>query len=248
MIGLIGNGKLAKAIMKHPGYIILDVDLLKDIVIPDDVELVINLGAITNRLECEQNRILAYNTNTFALERLSKIKQPIIHISCADIFEGERLHSENSTDFFNIGTYSISKRFAEKSALKTGRKDILIARISTILTEEYIEAFEKKTYVSQFIKRNYTFVDDLVELLEHAIKNKIYGIYNLASEGVLSEKDLLDIIYPNKFISGGNLAGEIYIPNNSGLDVSKAKKFGFPIKSVLDSVARYKNALQQSTI
>jgi len=165
-------------------------------------DAIINLVALTNVDQCENNKNLAKKTNIFFSKELVKAinayhkKVHLIHISTDQVYDGKGSHKENTIKPINF--YGYTKLQGEKFAKKT---------FSTILRTNFIGKDEnkKKTNLSDWIVNSVVknkkidvfeniffsplHTSTLVKLIEKVIKMKKKGTFNLSSKSKISKAD-----------------------------------------------------------
>jgi len=167
--------------------------------------LVINLAAKTDLEYCEENKELAYDTNSFSAEYLGDLCEDYgsvyIFISTAGIFDGKR---ENYTEYepaYPLGVYGISKWHTEnyinnkvkKSYIMRagwmfggGRKDKKFIRKIT----EQINDGKKELNVVDDKLGTPTYTKDFAKNMKNIFDKKLpYGLYNSVSKGDASRYD-----------------------------------------------------------
>ena len=209
-------------------------------------DVIINLVALTNVDQCENNKKLAKKTNVFFTKELVQAintyhkKIHLIHISTDQVYNGKGSHIEKTTQPINF--YGYTKLQGEIFAQKT---------FSTILRTNFIGKAEniKKLSLSDWIVnsvvknkkidlfKNIFFsplhTSTLVKLIEKVIKMKKKGVFNLSSKSKISKADFANRLCKELKLSLKNINKTNYNykkllakrPLDMSLNVSKFEKY-----------------------
>jgi dTDP-4-dehydrorhamnose reductase len=209
-------------------------------------DVIINLVALTNVDECENDKKLAKKTNVFFTKELVQAintyhkKIHLIHISTDQVYNGKGSHIEKTTQPINF--YGYTKLQGEIFAQKT---------FSTILRTNFIGKAENKKklslsdwIVNSVVKnkkidlfKNIFFsplhTSTLVKLIEKVIKMKKKGIFNLSSKSKISKADFANRLCKELKLSLKNINKTNYNykkllakrPLDMSLNVSKFEKY-----------------------
>lgn len=164
------------------------------------IDYIIHLAAETDLEVCESNPLQAYMTNTIGTENVvllaKKLEIPIIYISTAGVFDGEKRCAYFSSDEPNpINVYGRSKYYGELLVrahprhfilragwMMGGGKEIDKKFINKIY--KLIKKGHKKLYVINTVKGSPTYTKDLSLVIQQLIETyKIYGTYHSAGFG-----------------------------------------------------------------
>ncbi len=169
-----------------------------------------HLGAFTDLEYCEKNKPETYKTNTesvkTAVEISNNLNIPLLYISTAGIFDGQKNYYDESDIPKPIGVYAISKYEAEKYVQKNCKK-FLICRagwmmgggpkkdkkfVQKILKQ--IKGGKKKLYIvnDKFGTPTYTF--DFAKNTEILIDTNNFGLFNMVCEGNTSRYEVAEEI------------------------------------------------------
>ena len=166
-------------------------------------DVLIHLAALTDLEYCEENQLEAYNTNTRAVENAVHIANelgiPLVYISTAGIFSGEKYSYDDWDTPEPINIYGRSKYMGERFVVENshaylvcragwmmggGRKDKkFVSKILRQLHNDEILAVNDKDGTPTY---TYDFVQNVMFLL-HSEK---WGVYNMVCEGEASRYDV----------------------------------------------------------
>lgn len=219
-----------------------DHNSVRRIIDDNDVTHVINLAAMTNLEACEEQKALALNTNTMAAVNMAEIckqyQKKFIQLSSGCVFDGGKVHQESDRQTPAVW-YTHTKVFAEQYISKFD--DALIIRprqlLSTIhcRTNLITKILQCNEYDAITELNSVTFVSDVISFIEHAIANKIVGLYHIACAVPTTPYDIATAIRATlkpslsvRMIEYDELLKRL--PNrrvNTVLDISKSLKAGF---------------------
>ncbi len=125
---------------------------IKEFLLINKINIVINCAAFTNVNKAEKRRKLANEINNKAVNQLAKIcsdlKVQLIHISTDYVFDGKKRIPYKENDKANpINFYGITKLEGEKSIMRHNLKKSLIIRTS------WLYAFSNKNFVTEILKK-----------------------------------------------------------------------------------------------
>ena len=166
-------------------------------------DVLIHLAALTDLEYCEENQLEAYNTNTLAVENAVHIANelgvPLIYISTAGIFSGEKYSYDDWDAPEPINVYGRSKYMGERFVVENsdaylvcragwmmggGRKDKkFVNKIMRQLQNDEILAVNDKDGTPTY---TYDFVRNLMFLLN----SEKWGVYNMVCDGEASRYDV----------------------------------------------------------
>jgi dTDP-4-dehydrorhamnose reductase len=177
-------------------------------------DFLFHIGAFTDLEYCEKNSDEAYITNSLSVENAiniaNKFKIPIIYISTAGIFDGNKDLYDDWDEPNPIGIYARSKYIGEK-LVETRTNEFIIVRAGWMMGggEKKDKKFIQKI-MSQIKKGNKklnivndkmgtpTYTIDFAKNLKLILENKLWGKYNLVCGGLTDRlevaKELLKIL------------------------------------------------------
>lgn len=222
-------------------------------------DIIINCAAYTNVKNCQKFKKKAFNINSKLLVNLLKtlkkinLKTHIIHISTDQVYNHADgvLNKENDVNLSNY--YSISKFKGERILDNYKKKTILrtnfFGKSAKSKKISFSEMIFKSYYNQQSIKLPYNIFFNpvnfktIIKVIKIIIKNKIYGIYNLGSNGIISKYNFAEVILRKKNLSKNYLIPykSIYKKNkrplNTAMNVKKLeKKIGFRLPYIKQSI------------
>ena len=170
-------------------------------------DVLIHLAALTDLEYCEDNQLQAYETNTLAVENAvhiaNELNVPLVYISTAGIFSGERYSYDDWDAPEPINTYGRSKYAGERFVVENcdkylvcragwmmggGRKDKkFVSKILKQLQQDEILAVNDKDGTP-------TYTYDFVRNLMFVLNSEKWGIYNIVCEGEASRYDVAEEI------------------------------------------------------
>ena len=175
-----------------------DFENLKNLLIKEKPDVVINLIAHTNLDFCELNKKNAYELNVILTEKISnicnKIDSKFIHISSDYVFDGKNGNYKEDDETNPVNYYGYTKKMSEIMALKNS--NTIVLRTSLIydlkLESNFIKfVFEKlsggeKIMVFDDILTTPTLLDELIESTLKIAANNNYGIFHISGETCIS--------------------------------------------------------------
>ncbi len=209
--------------------------ILNKILIDNQIDVVVNLVALTDVDGCEANPILAYDLN---VEHVKKIKNAIegveslhkphlVHISTDQVYDGATgLQSEDMTKPINV--YGKTKYLGERVAQEIG---------SSILRTNFIgrsKVVDKTSFTDWIVnncvlQKNITVFNDvyisplhtniLCKYIETVALKKIAGTYNLGMRGAISKAEIAFELA--KYLNYNN---KIFTPNTIDIANMRAKR------------------------
>tara|TARA_B100000886_G_scaffold339401_2_gene304774 strand:- start:699 stop:1592 length:894 start_codon:yes stop_codon:yes gene_type:complete len=173
-----------------------------------------HLGAHTSLEYCEKNPEDTYETNTESVKTAVKISNslsiPLLYISTAGIFSGEKEYFDENDTPNPLGHYAKSKYLGEKFVIENS-KDFLICRAGWMMGGGLKK---DKKFIAKIIKQiiggakelnivddkdgTPTYTLDFSKNVKYLIENKKKGLYNMVCSGMTSRlevaKKLLNIL------------------------------------------------------
>ena len=170
-------------------------------------DTIINLVALTNVDQCEKQKKLAINTNSFFLKELTKAinyyskNLHLIHISTDQVYSGSGQHKENKTHPVNY--YGLTKlkgeNFAKKifsTILRTNFIGKGMPNQKVNLSDWVVTNVRKNNAINVF--KNIFFSPlhtmTLIKLIEKTLKKKRKGTFNLASKTKISKAEFAKLL------------------------------------------------------
>lgn len=253
-VGVTGvNGRVASRLV-DAGARPLSFDITKpaEIVIPDDVQLVINCAAITTVDGCEEFPEIASRVNIVGVHNLINACYPnrvkLVHISSDHVFNGNRwFGSYKETDTVSpINVYGMSKAVGELFVGSYEQGKIVRTSYLAILGMFGGGQCEFSTK----IKRTFMTIDNFIECLVYYVENyeRMPRILHISGTKKYNWYDAMKHYLTHMDYDASRLVkktrwdtkGFAPRPKNGGLDVSLAKKLGVPVKSLEEGIKSWK--------
>lgn len=232
-------------------------------------EIIINLVALTNVDECENNPNKAYLANVHSVENLSRwiqgnhAKCHLIHISTDQVYDGIGPHKEIDVTLSNY--YAFSKYASEivassvsSTVLRTNffGPSHCLGRMS--LSDWIIRSLKNKIAINVFddIYFSPLSINRLVELIELIVRKPNPGTFNLGSRDGLSKADFAFHLaetmgLPKKYMtknSSSNGKLSTYRPKDMRMNSSKFEdKFGIILPTLKQEIESMKGAYADET-
>ncbi len=164
-------------------------------------DIIINAIAIVNLQKCEDDYNLAYETNVLIAKKLALIAQKhnsyFIHISTDHFYNDTKIRHTEKDDIILLNNYAKTKYEAEKEALNTYSK-ALVVRTNIIgfrnnkidsFFEWLIRSLKNQDSISLYTNFYTSPIDinSLSSLLIECFKKKLSGIYNITSSEVIDK-------------------------------------------------------------
>jgi dTDP-4-dehydrorhamnose reductase len=180
-----------------------------------------HLGAYTDLEYCEKNIEKTYLTNTTSVENAvyisNKLNIPLLYISTAGIFDGQKEYYDDWDTPNPLGVYARSKFMGERFVVEHSKK-YLICRagwmmgggpvkdkkfINKIIKQ--IKSGEKELFIVNDKDGTPTYTHDFAKNVKLLIQNEVWGLYNMVCGGQTSRlevtQELLSILNLEKIIS-----------------------------------------------
>lgn len=259
-----GNGKLGQLLLKRPNFYFLDCDITNIDSIHEangrtmpyeDVGIVVNCAAISSIDECEKNYQTAIDVNVHGLANLHKVfGDRVLNIGSDQIFNGKFpfLQSENSKPD-PVNNYGLTKLAAEQVSRVYGGKTIRLSRTVSLDDRDIAHYLAQiwageEVEVPTFLHRNYLHREFAVDGIEYFVNNydKMPTVVNFGGLNNLSFYDFMDKLnfyamphtLHHKVIGRRKDNGGTPRPHYGGFKVDLAKKLGFPMRNVVDTVSK----------
>ncbi len=254
-------------------FIYISIDITEEKLLKKEIkkikpDFIINTAAMTNVDDCESHKEICDIINIDVVKWLIEIseeqKTHLIHISTDFIFDGKK-GNYKETDIPNpLSYYGLSKLKSEELLLNSKIKYTILR---TILV--YGKVFDMSRsnivlWVCKMLKegkeitivndqfRTPTYVEDLAMACKISIDKKALGIFNIASNKLLSVYEIAlqiaDVFNLNKKlikpISTSTLNQTAARPAKTGFDLSKTNKtLDFYPKSFKEDLQKFKETL-----
>tara|TARA_X000000950_G_scaffold254471_1_gene318291 strand:- start:8252 stop:9151 length:900 start_codon:yes stop_codon:yes gene_type:complete len=158
-----------------------------------------HLGAYTNLEYCENNIDDTYSTNTISVENAvyisNKLDIPILYISTAGIFDGEKKLYDDWDIPNPLGTYARSKYMGERFVIENANK-YLVCRAGWMMgggpkkDKKFIHKLMKQIKDGSKILNivndkdgTPTYTHDFALTVKKLIKDELWGLYNCVCDG-----------------------------------------------------------------
>ena len=260
-----GKNRSGRSDFQYMDIDITNQELLKEKILEINPHFIVNTAAMTNVDACEKDKEGCFDLNVNVVQCLRdlslKINAHLIHISTDFIFDGEKgnyTEDDHPNPLSYYGeTKLLSEQLLQKSAIDfTILRTILVyglvndmSRSNIVLwVKESLEQQKEITIVDdQF--RTPTYVEDLAWACKLSIDKKATGIYNIASNQLLSIYEIAQEI-ANTFQLNKNLIKPISTsalnqtaarPIKTGFDLSKTNRvLDFFPKTFKEDLQRFK--------
>jgi len=257
--GVIGyGGKIGSRLVSRADFVPIKCNILfpeslepyRDL----DFDVIINCAGISSVQECEDNYDNAIKVNTLAVETLHRaFGKRVLTISSDHVFSGRGLWLPTEKTKINpVSGYGFSKVGAETISQANKGKVIRLSRAITLQDEDistYLSYLRsgKEIEVPSFFFRNYAHVDFVANGIEYFVRNWD-DMPQLVNYGGSQNTNMSEFV--RDIARGFQLDPELvkdrttYLdspaprPKTGGFSVKLAKKLGFPLYSVEDTVDR----------
>lgn len=191
-----------------------DFDAYKKDILEFKPDYLFHLGAYTDLEFCEQNEDETYLTNTLAVENAvyfaNSLDIPLLYISTAGIFDGEK-------DFYDdwdipnpLGVYARSKYMGERFVIENARR-YLVCRAGWMMgagpqkDKKFIQKLmkqlkegKKELFVVNDKDGTPTYTHDFAKTVKGLIEKEYWGLYNCVCGGQTSRlevaKELIKLV------------------------------------------------------
>lgn len=180
---------------------ITDFDKVRDYILNNDIDLVINCAAYNLVDKAEEEKDMAYAINAYAVENLAKIckekKIEFVTYSTDFVFDGTKKTEYTEEDKINpLSVYGCSKALGERLALKENKRTFIF-RVSWVFGKDgknFIEQVKTWANTRESIKiatdqvSSPTSTKDIVDITWKILnlRNRDYGIYHITGNGETS--------------------------------------------------------------
>lgn len=254
--GVIGHtGKIGSLLVQRANFVPVQVDVTNlDKLSSKDfrgLDILVNCAAVSNTGECEKNYQRAIDVNFKGAQNIHDLfGRRVLYLSTEQVFgnQGWFLPKESS-DPYPINGYGMTKLAGEGATLNSGGKVIRLSR-TVAMNDDDISKHVGDLYagrnieVPDFFYRNYIYRDFAVDGIEYFVKNfeKMPPIVHYASRDNISYYDLIRMLAKRLGLGSKNISRRksYYTtparPKKSGLDVGLARKLGFPMYEIGDTI------------
>ncbi len=199
-----------------------DFEQYKKDVISFNPDYLFHLGAYTDLEYCENNADDTYLTNTISVENAVQIANelniPILYISTAGIFDGNKELYDDWDQPNPLGVYARSKYMGERYVVENAKR-FLVCRAGWMMgagpkkDKKFIQKLMKQLkegkselYIVDDKDGTPTFTHDFAKNVKKLIENEYWGLYNMVCGGQTSRLEVA-----NELLSLLNLKDEIKI-------------------------------------
>lgn len=169
-----------------------------------------HLGALTDLEECELNPDNAYLTNTTSVENAvllaNQLNIPILYISTAGIFDGQKDFYDDWDEPNPLGHYARSKYMGERYVRDNAEKFIICRAgwmmgggpkkdkkfINKIIKQ--LASGKKDLYIVNDKDGTPTFTVDFAKNVKLLMEKEYWGLYNLVCKGETSRREVAEEI------------------------------------------------------
>ncbi len=179
-----------------------DFEAYKKDVLNFKPDYLFHLGAYTDLEFCEKNEEDTYNTNTLAVENAvfiaNELDIPVLYISTAGIFDGEKEFYDDWDLPNPLGVYARSKYMAERFVVENARR-YLVCRAGWMMgagpgkDKKFIQKLmkqlkdgKKELFIVDDKDGTPTFTHDFASNVKLLIQKEYWGLYNMVCEGQTS--------------------------------------------------------------
>lgn len=161
-----------------------------------EVDIVINLAAITDMEKCEYDKNICYETNYVGAKNVADLcavyDKELVYVSTAGIFSGNKEFFTDKDKPEPRSHYAISKYLGELATLKHEKSYVIRAGWmfgSGAKDKKFIKKIlelavkGEKLYIVNDKKGTPTYTDDFSKGIKRLIESKRYGVYNQVCEG-----------------------------------------------------------------
>lgn len=240
-----------------------NVQQVRDFIINNNPDVVIDTVALTSSLACEKDPKLAYKLNFETAKNIADVCKEtgvkMVFISSTYLFDGKKGNYSEKDEVQPINEYAKTKIMAEKEISKL--KKYLILRIdimygyngkgkpngvfNQILSEKEIKIRDPNQM------RQPVLVEDVVNVINELLNKNQNGIFHVAGLTRIKMIDFLkkleNIVRKESLIkiSDEKPEIEIKIPKNATLDVSKMQLLGIKTHSLEDGLKVIEKQLKE---
>jgi dTDP-4-dehydrorhamnose reductase len=183
-----------------------DFDAYKKDVFDFKPDYLFHLGAYTDLEFCEKNPDDTYNTNTLAVENAvyiaNSLNIPILYISTAGIFDGEKIEYDDWDTPNPLGVYARSKYMGERFVVENATR-YLVCRAGWMMgggpdkDKKFIQKIMKQLkegknelYIVDDKDGTPTYTHDFAKNVKLLIEKEFWGLYNMVCGGQTSRLEV----------------------------------------------------------
>ena len=169
-------------------------------------DFLFHIGAYTDLEYCENNVNETYNTNTLSVENAvfiaNKLDIPLLYISTAGIFDGEKELYDDWDEPNPLGVYARSKYMGEKFVCENTAR-YLVCRAGWMMgsgpkkDKKFIQKImnqlkdgKKELHIVDDKDGTPTYTQDFAKNVKLLIENEFWGLYNLVCGGQTSRLEV----------------------------------------------------------
>lgn len=183
-----------------------DIDAYENDVKTFDPDILIHLGAYTSLEYCDTNEMDALNNNVTSLETAvhlsNELDIPLLFISTAGIFDGEKDEYDDWDSPGPLGVYARSKVLAEDFITKNAYKYFVMRAgwmmgggpkkdkkfVGKIINQ--LKCGKKELFIVNDKDGTPTYTHDFASVAKELLKTNRYGVYNCVCEGLTSRLEI----------------------------------------------------------
>ncbi len=253
-IGNVLNNKLEKSVLSDK-IIDSEQDVLEEIKIYEP-EIIINCIGKTGNSNidwCEDHKLETFQSNVLSpisiAKACSKSGIRMIHLGSGGIYNGDNkgigFSEEDEPNFFG-NFHALTKIMAER--ILNEFDNVLQLRINMLISSDR----HQRNFLHRLLgykniindTNSITVVEDMIQIIEILTEKNQSGIFNLVNDGVISNKEILEMI---EEITGKNLSYEIIDDpkkviksgrSSSNLIAKRLKSLGIRIPGSRDSIRK----------
>lgn len=183
-----------------------DFDAYKKDVMEFNPDYLFHLGAYTDLEFCELNADEAYNTNTLAVENAvylaNELDIPLLYISTAGIFDGERESYDDWDQPNPLGVYARAKYMGERFVVENATR-FLVCRAGWMMgsgpskDKKFIQKLMKQIrdgktelFIVDDKDGTPTYTHDFARNVKALIEKEYWGLYNMVCGGQTSRLEV----------------------------------------------------------
>ncbi len=183
-----------------------DFDAYRKDVMEFNPDYLFHLGAYTDLEFCELNADEAYNTNTLAVENAvylaNELDIPLLYISTAGIFDGEKESYDDWDQPNPLGVYARAKYMGERFVVENARR-FLVCRAGWMMgsgpskDKKFIQKLMKQIrdgktelFIVDDKDGTPTYTHDFARNVKALIEKEYWGLYNMVCGGQTSRLEV----------------------------------------------------------
>lgn len=184
-------------------------------------KIIINCSGLSDRDKCQEDPDRAFLLNAIGAKYVAiaaaRVKAKLIHLSTADVFNGQTSHPYREIDIVSPNTVYGQSKYLGEQMVKDFCQRYFIVRVSRLYSREnrfvenIIESAKKdgKIEVPKAQYASPTSVYELVQFLVKLMSTSAYGLYHASCEGQCSMKE-----FAEKILEIANLKADIIYSDN----------------------------------